>query len=113
MSTAKKYKTRLTVKENHSHFFVNTDEIIFLEVNEKYLDVHTAKKSYLLRDTISSIEKELNPTVFRRVNRSTIVNMNFIKEIQPWSHGDYLIILHNSSKIKLSRKFTQNILEDK
>ena len=106
------FKKRFLIKDANKHFFVNAEEIKMIEVKEKYLDIHAGGKIYLLKETITSIEKQLNPETFKRVNRSTIINLNEISEIQPWSHGDYIIILKNKNKIKLSRKYSQNIFSE-
>ncbi|MCP4213023.1 MAG: LytTR family transcriptional regulator, partial [bacterium] len=76
----------------------------------KYISIHTAEDSHLLRDTMSSIEKRLDPSLFARIHRSHIVNIEYIKEIQPWSHGDYIIIMENESKLTLSRRYSDALL---
>ena len=50
--------------------------------------LHSGKETYLIRETISSLETQLNPKRFLRIHRSTIVNIERIKELQPWFHGD-------------------------
>lgn len=57
-----------------------------------------------------NVEESLNPEKFTRIHRSYIVNIEHIKEIQPWSHGDYLIILKNGEKLQMSRRYKDRLL---
>src|ERR1051325_8758219 len=84
---------RLVIKMNGHVFFVKTDEIDWLEAEGNYVRLHAGKESYLLRDTITALESQLDPRKFVRVHRSAIVNIDRIQELQPWFHGEYRIIL--------------------
>jgi DNA-binding LytR/AlgR family response regulator len=59
---------------------------------------------------MNNMEEKLNPDKFARVHRSYIVNISCIKEIQPWSHGDYIIVLNNNDKINLSRRYKNRLM---
>lgn len=63
-----------------------------------------------MRETMNNMEQKLNPDRFTRVHRSYIVNISCIKEIQPWSHGDYIIVLNNNEKINLSRRYKNRLM---
>jgi two-component system LytT family response regulator len=105
-----RYSERLVVKTGGRVFFLNTDEIDWIEAEGNYVNIHTgAKKSYLLRETISSLEAQLDPKEFVRIHRSAIVNINRIKELQPWSHGEYHIILHDGTRLTLSRSYREKL----
>jgi len=104
-----KYLERLVVKTGGRVFFLLTDEIDWIEAEGNYVNVHTAQKSYLLRESISSLEAQLDPKQFIRIHRSTIVNLRRIKELQPWSHGEYRVILQDGTQLTLSRNYRENL----
>ena len=105
-----RYSERLVVKTGGRVFFLNTEEVDWIEAEGNYVNIHTAaKKSYLLRETISSLEAQLDPKDFVRIHRSAIVNINRIKELQPWSHGEYHILLHDGTRLTLSRSYREKL----
>jgi two-component system LytT family response regulator len=75
------------------------------------LRVHSGNKSHLLRDTISGLESQLDPKKFLRIHRSAIVKIDKIKELQPWFHGEYHVILENGKQLTLSRNYRANLQE--
>jgi two-component system LytT family response regulator len=104
-----KYLERLVVKTAGRVFFLPTDEIDWIEAEGNYVSVHTSKKAYLLRETISSLESQLDPKKFIRIHRSTIVNLSRIQELQSWSHGEYRVILYDGTELTLSRNYRENL----
>lgn len=104
-----RYSERLVVKTGGRVFFLNTDEIEWIEAEGNYVNIHTGKKSYLLRETISSLEAQLDPKEFVRIHRSSIVRLDRIKELQPWSHGEYHVILGDGTQLTLSRSYREKL----
>jgi two-component system, LytTR family, response regulator len=104
-----KYLARLVVKTGGRVFFLPVEEIDWIEAEGNYVNVHTPKKSYLLRETISSLETQLDPRQFVRIHRSTIVQIGRIRELQSWSHGEYRVRLHNGTELTLSRNYRENL----
>ncbi len=104
-----KYIERLVIKSGGRVFFLETDEIDWIEAEGNYVSVHTAKKAYVIRETISSLESQLDSKKFIRIHRSAIVNIDRIRELQPWTHGEYHIILHNGTELTLSRNYRDNL----
>jgi two-component system LytT family response regulator len=102
---------RLVIKMNGHVFFVKVDEIDWLEAEGNYVRLHAGKESYLLRDTISALESQLDPKQFLRVHRSAIVNIDRIQELQPWFHGEYRIILREGVQLTLSRSYREKLQE--
>ncbi len=105
----KKYLERFLVNVASKYFFVAVKEINFISSAEKYVELHTSKGKYLLRETMNNIEQSLNPEKYARIHRSYIVNVEQIQEMQPWSHGDYLVILKSGEKLNMSRRYKENI----
>jgi two-component system LytT family response regulator len=99
------YLMRLVVKSGGRVFFLKTAEIDWIEAADYYVYLHVGGKSHLLRETMNALEKQLDPRKFQRVHRSTIVNLDRIKELQPHAHGDYTVILHDGTPLKLSRGY--------
>ncbi len=105
----KAFTEKFLVGHGSKYFFVQTDEINYISAEEKYVSLHTSTGSFLLRETMNNIEEKLNPDNFVRIHRSFIVNVLQIKELQPWSHGDYVIILKNGEKINMSRRYKNRL----
>jgi two-component system LytT family response regulator len=99
------YLTRLVVKSGGRVFFLKTAEIDWIEAADYYVYLHVGGKSHLLRETMNALGKQLDPRKFQRVHRSTFVNLDRIRELQPHAHGDYTIILHDGTPLKLSRGY--------
>jgi two-component system LytT family response regulator len=95
---------RLAVKADGRFVFLNFDEIVWVEAADNYVVIHTTAGERLMpRDTLSSIEERLGPQKFTRVNRSAIVRVDQVKELQPSAQGDYTILLREGTRIPLSR----------
>jgi two-component system LytT family response regulator len=105
----RKYLKRIMVNIGSRFFFVETSNIMFISAEEKYVKLHTKESSHLIRETMSKMEERLDSSKFKRIHRSYIVNIDFVKEMQPWSHGDYIVILKNGNKLTLSRRFRDNL----
>lgn len=100
---------RILVNIGERHFLVSCTDIIYLSSDDKYVEVHTASKKYLLRDSLANLEDQLDPARFTRIHRSTIVNLDWVQEITPRSHGDYTVLMLNGEKLLLSRRFRDRI----
>jgi len=82
---------------------VRADEIDWIEASDYYATLHTRGQSHLLRETLSSLERRLDPARFFRVHRSAIVNLDRVREIQPLFHGDGIVVLEDGAQVRLSR----------
>lgn len=111
MKAGNKYLERLVIKASGRIYFLETSEIDWIEAEGNYVSVHSAKKSHLLRETISSLEAQLDPKKFLRIHRSSIVRIDRIQELQPWFHGEYRIILQNGTQLTLSRNYRDKLQE--
>ena len=98
-----RYITRLMVKTAGRVLFLRIDEIDWIEAYDNYVRLHLSGKAHLLRQTMNELEAALNPEQFARIHRSTIVNLDRIKEMYPHFNGDYLVRLHDGTELKLSR----------
>lgn len=99
---------RLVVRDRGSVYFVGTSEISWLEASGNYVAVHTkAGKTYLIHETMTAMEAKLDPAVFLRIHRSTLVNIGRIKQLEPHFNGEFVVVLDDGSRLKLSRSFLE------
>jgi two-component system, LytTR family, response regulator len=96
---------RLVIKSGGRVFFLRADEIDWIEAAANYVQLHVGKESHLLRETINSLAGKLDPEKFLRIHRSTIINLERVKELQPWFHGDYIVILQDGTQLTSSRSY--------
>jgi two-component system LytT family response regulator len=105
------YLDRLVIKAGGRITFLSTDEINWIEADDKYVHLHTGKASPMVRQTLSAMEAQLDPQKFRRVHRSAIVNVERITELQPLFSGEYSILLGDGTKLTLSRSYKDKLFE--
>lgn len=106
---APKALDRLTIKTSGRIYFVKTEEIDWIEAAGNYLRLHCGSTMHLLRETMNNLESRLDSEHFWRIHRSTIVNVDRIRELQPLFHGDYVVILHDGTELTLSRTYRRNL----
>jgi len=100
---------RLAVKTGGRVLLLRMDDIDWVEAADNYVSLHVGAESHLHRETMNSLEGKLPPGKFMRISRSTIVNLEKIKELQPLFHGEYAVILRNGSKLTLSRSYRDRL----
>ncbi|MGH8402252.1 MAG: LytR/AlgR family response regulator transcription factor, partial [Gammaproteobacteria bacterium] len=99
------YLNRIAVKSVGRTVFVSTDAVDWLETAGNYVCLHAGKETHVVRETMNQIESRLDPQIFVRIHRSTMVRIEAIKEIQPLFNGDRAVILHDGSKLTMSRSY--------
>jgi two-component system, LytTR family, response regulator len=105
----KKQADRLVVKSGGRVFFLKNDEIDWIEAAGNYVRLHVGTETHLLRETMNAIQKKLDPAVFIRIHRSTFVNIERVKELQPWFHGEYVVIMRDGTQLTMSRSYRTNL----
>ena len=100
-----RYADRLMVKSAGRVVFLRVAEIDWIEAAGSYVRLHIGRDGHLLHEGITSIARRLDPTRFARVHRSTIVNLDRVRELQPWFHGDAIAILRDGTRIQVSRTY--------
>lgn len=104
-----RYVDRLMVKHDGRVFFVKASDVDWFEAAGNYVRIHTGKVSHLIRETMQRIETQLDPAMFVRIHRAVIVNLDRIRELQPWFAGDYVVILRDGRQLKLSRTYREHL----
>ena len=97
------YVTRLTVRAGQRTVTVDVDEIDWIEADGNYAALHTAGRTYLLRQTMKALERSLDPASFIRVDRSAIVNLARVRECRSAKPGEHLIVLSDGTTVRASR----------
>lgn len=96
---------RLLIKTTGRVYFVRVEDIDWVEAAGNYARLHIGTDLHLLRETMNSLEGRLDPARFLRIHRSTIVNIERIKELHPWFHGDYQVVMRDGTELTLSRSY--------
>jgi two-component system LytT family response regulator len=105
----KKQAERFVIKSGGRVFFLKNDEIDWIEAAGNYVRLHVGTETHLLRETMNAIQKKLDTTTFIRIHRSTFVNIEKIKELQPWFHGEYVVIMRDGTQLTMSRSYRSNL----
>lgn len=105
------YLDRLVIKSGGRISFLSTDEINWIEADDKYVHLHTGKSNPMVRQTLNAMEAQLDPKKFRRIHRSAIVNVARIKELQPMFNGEHSVQLEDGTKLTLSRSYRDKLFE--
>jgi two-component system LytT family response regulator len=104
-------RTHLPVKTAGRILFLRVDEIDWIEAADNYVRIHTVNgEDHLVRETLNTMQGRLDPGRFLRIHRSTIVNVSRIRELRPWFHGDYVVLLTNGRELTLSRSYRDRVL---
>jgi two-component system LytT family response regulator len=98
-------QNHLAVKSGGKVLLVRIDEIDWVEAADNYVNLHVGADSHLHRETMTALEARLPADKFMRISRSTMVNIERIKELQPMFHGEYSVILRNGTRLTLSRRY--------
>jgi two-component system, LytTR family, response regulator len=102
-------RERIAVRQNGRVLFIVLDEIDWIEAADNYVCLHCGAETHVLRETMSEVEARLGPARFVRIHRSAIVNIDRIKELQPWFRGDFHVILRDGTKLTLTKTHRENL----
>jgi two-component system, LytTR family, response regulator len=100
---------RIAVKESGRIALVNVREIDWIEASGDYVSIHTPGERHLLRETMTSIEGQLDPGTFVRIHRSAIVNLDRVKELRPLFRGEYALYLFDGTRLIVSRTYRKRL----
>jgi two-component system, LytTR family, response regulator len=100
---------RLSIKADGRIVLVKTADISWIQAAHNYVEVHEGAKTHLLRGTISAIETRLDPEKFVRISRSLIVNVDYVKELEPQFYGEYIVTLRDGARLTLSRRYRNKL----
>jgi len=101
--------TRFVIRSAGRIFFLRVEDIDWLEASGNYVRIHVGRESHLIRETLQSVEGRLDPAKFLRIHRSSVVNFDRIKELQPLFHGDYVVRLRDGTELTLTRNYREKL----
>ncbi len=104
-------RDRILLKSGGEIYFLKPDEIDWIEAEGDYMKFHAVGRTHLLRETMARIEERLDGDKFIRIHRSTMVNIDRVKKLSPSFAGEYAVILHDGTKLKLSRGYHDRLQE--
>ena len=105
------YLDRIVVRSRSRILFLDVSEVTWLEAFGNYVRFHTPADVYTVRGTLTSFEKELDPTRFVRIHRSMIVNRDVIRELHSSRTGDFTLVTAGGEQLTLSRNFRSKVPE--
>ena len=108
-TTPNSFLERLAIRDSGRIHFVRTSEIDWIEAQDYYVQLHVRDHTYLIRDRMHLLEARLDPRRFVRIHRSSIVNIDRVKELQPFFHGEYTVLLEDGTRLKLSRNYRHHL----
>lgn len=106
---AERRRARIVVRSERRLLFLRQDEIEWVEAAGNYVRLHVRGTAHVLRQSMKNMENRLDPDVFVRIHRSAIVNVDRIRELQPWLHGEYVVILEDGTRLSASRVFSDRL----
>lgn len=104
-----KYLKRMTVKSRGRTIILSVDDIDYIEAEGNYLNLQTGKEAHLIRSAMHQFENRLDPEKFARIHRSTIINIDRVKEMHPLFNGDQLVKMKNGKELVLSRNYRDRL----
>ena len=102
---ASRYEKMINIKDQGQIFRVEVDSIERIDAAGDYMCIYTGGDTLILRETMKDLEKRLDPRRFQRVHRSTIVNLDLVKQVKPHTNGECFLVLDSGAQVKVSRSY--------
>jgi two-component system, LytTR family, response regulator len=102
---ANRFEKLINIKDQGQIFRVEVDSIERIDAAGDYMCIYTGGETLVLRETMKDLEKRLDPRKFQRVHRSTIVNLDLVKQVKPHTNGECFLVLESGVQVKVSRSY--------
>ena len=102
---ASRYEKMINIKDRGQIFRVDVDSIEKIDAAGDYMCIYTGDNTLILRETMKDLEKRLDPRRFQRVHRSTIVNLDQVRQVKPHTNGECFLVLDSGAQVKVSRSY--------
>lgn len=102
-------RDRLVIRNPGQIVILAVDEIDWIESAGNYVRLHLGDEVHKMRSTLVGLERRLDPGLFLKIHRSIIVNVNQVKQITPWNHGDFAVVLRDGTRLNLSRGYRAGV----
>ena len=103
--SSSRFEKLINIKDRGQIFRVDVDTIERIDAAGDYMCIYTGDNTLILRETMKDLEKRLDPRRFQRVHRSTIVNLDLVKEVKPHTNGECFLVLDSGGQVKVSRSY--------
>jgi two-component system LytT family response regulator len=100
-----RYLKRILVEKNGREIFLPVERLDWAESDRNYVRLHAGGEEYAIRETLENLAKQLDPEQFARISRSELVNLDRVREMQPWFHGERRIVLQDGRQLIWTRRF--------
>ena len=100
-----RYLQRILVHQANRALLLAVERIDRVEADRNYVRLHSGGTAFILRRSLTSLADRLDPEKFLRINRSEIVRLDAVKELQPWFHGDYRVVMGDGTTLMWSRRY--------
>ncbi len=100
-----RFEKLINIKDRGQIFRVDVDTIESVEAAGDYMCIKTGDNTLILRETMKDLEKRLDPRRFQRVHRSTIVNLDLVRQVKPHTNGECFLVLDSGAQVKVSRSY--------
>lgn len=102
-----RFDPHLRIKDRGHISIVDVADVEYIDAAGDYMCIHVGDKTHILRETMKTMEKRLDPKIFQRVHRSTIVNLDKVREVRPHSNGECFLTLESGTELKVSRSYKE------
>lgn len=99
----------IAITEKRGNTLVNIMDISWFEADANYVKIHTATTTYIKKLSLKELELQLDPTIFARIHRSTIISLNSVESIFPYFKEEYIIVLKNEKLLRMSRTYLNKL----
>ncbi len=103
--SSNRFEKLINIKDRGQIFRVDVDTIERIDAAGDYMCIYTGDNTLILRETMKDLEKRLDPRRFQRVHRSTIVNLDLVKQVKPHTNGECFLVLNSGASVKVSRSY--------
>lgn len=107
VASAGRFERLLNIKDRGQIFRVDVDTIERIDAAGDYMCIYTGEQTLILRETMKDLERRLDPRKFQRVHRSTIVNLELVRQVKPHTNGECFLVLGSGAQIKVSRSYRE------
>ena len=109
LAAGRRFLTRLPVKSGGKLIVIALADVDWIQATDNYVTLHAGADRFVAREAMGRLERELDPERFVRIHRSTIVQIDRIKELLPDFHGDFTVVLHNGARVAMSRTYRPKV----
>ena len=102
---ASRFEKLINIKDRGQIFRVDVDTIERIDAAGDYMCIYTGDNTLILRETMKDLERRLDPRRFQRIHRSTIVNLDLVKQVKPHTNGECFLVLDSGAQVKVSRSY--------